>query len=158
RDGRSDTAAEAHATPRYQDVQLCEVRSVARRIEEAVVPFRHRRMREGAEAESAPDARLLLAGLAAEQECLLGVLAVFFLGLDMYGPELHRLIVDVVVLLQSFVDDLGAVRASGHLHLDREAEGSEALLERVATIVAHGRGGTDGRRQRRMVEQVFARD
>ena len=153
--GAAGTHAERGPEP-FEQPGVCERGEVAAKRwpvagisdRAAVVPFRHPGVREHAPAERAPDARLLLGGASEPLDRGHGVLAVLLLGLDVDGVELERPVVEVVVLPESVVDHVRTRRTAGHLHLDRQPEGAEALLERRAAEVAHRRGGAERRRER----------
>src|SRR5436853_3146743 len=100
--------------------------------------------------ECAPDERLLLARGGEAGQSGFGVLAVLLLRLDVDEEELHRVPRDPVAAERAR-DHFCAARSAGHLELDPEPEGAEALLERRAAEPAEHRGGADRRREREMV-------
>src|SRR5207244_10534667 len=146
-------AAAAPAIPAW----VSRAPAMAASAQEGVEPRLHPLVREHRPLERAPHERLLLARAREGREGGLGVAAVLPLGLDVDEVELHRLARDVVVT-ERLHDHLGAVRTAGHLELDAEAEGAEALLEGGAAEVPDGRGRADGRGQGEMVPRVRLRD
>lgn len=105
-------------------------------------------MGQHAPAERAADAHLLLRRAGEPLDRGHGVLPVLVLGLDVDRVELERPIVETVVRGERAVNHVGADGATGYLHLDREPERAEALLEGRPAEEPHGRGRTERRRER----------